>query len=252
MEKRFQQLQRQLAAHIRDPEHNPAPEGVEDARLKVYKRLFFNNIVGFTSSAFPALSELLGEERWEVMNRAFYSQYRCHSPYFNEISAEFLKFLSDYDDGSDEGSFVYDLAHFERMKAELSVSCERADAQGLAPDGDLLDNIPVLSPLTRLGVYRWPVHKAAEDGRFPDAPEPTRLLVWRIPDSNRTRCMTCNEVGAALVESLRERDDSGAAHIRAALEHAGCAVNDAAVAGGRAMLEDLREKEIIVGVRRRS
>jgi hypothetical protein len=40
----FQQKQYAFAAHIRDPEQNPAPAGVEDRRMAIYRELFFNNL----------------------------------------------------------------------------------------------------------------------------------------------------------------------------------------------------------------
>ena len=40
----FQQKQYAFAAHIRDPENNPAPSGVEDRRMAIYRELFFNNL----------------------------------------------------------------------------------------------------------------------------------------------------------------------------------------------------------------
>ncbi|MGA0002453.1 MAG: putative DNA-binding domain-containing protein, partial [Steroidobacteraceae bacterium] len=38
------ELQRCLAAHLRDPEGSPPPPDIEDRRLAVYRDLFFNNL----------------------------------------------------------------------------------------------------------------------------------------------------------------------------------------------------------------
>ena len=35
----FQDMQYAFAAHLRDPAHAPAPEGIEDRRLAVYRSL---------------------------------------------------------------------------------------------------------------------------------------------------------------------------------------------------------------------
>ena len=40
----YARAQKQFAAHIRDPEHNPAPEGIEDRRMAIYRGLFYRNI----------------------------------------------------------------------------------------------------------------------------------------------------------------------------------------------------------------
>ena len=40
----FQRKQYEFAAHIRDPDRVPAPKGIEDRRMGVYRHLFFNNL----------------------------------------------------------------------------------------------------------------------------------------------------------------------------------------------------------------
>ena len=47
IENKPDRLQSQLnsfAAHIRDPENQAGPAGVEDRRMDIYRQLFFNNI----------------------------------------------------------------------------------------------------------------------------------------------------------------------------------------------------------------
>ncbi len=51
----FQQKQYAFAAHIRDPENNPAPDGVEDRRMAIYRELFFNNLHNLLGSTFPVI-----------------------------------------------------------------------------------------------------------------------------------------------------------------------------------------------------
>ncbi len=65
----FQQLQHAFAAHIRDPDSQPAPEGIEDRRMTIYRDLFFNNLVKLLAGTFPVLSKIMGDERWRVLIR---------------------------------------------------------------------------------------------------------------------------------------------------------------------------------------
>jgi hypothetical protein len=51
----FQKKQFAFAAHIRDPEHNPAPGGVEDRRMAIYRELFFNNLHNLIGTTFPVI-----------------------------------------------------------------------------------------------------------------------------------------------------------------------------------------------------
>ena len=44
MAKSFQDKQYEFAAHLRDPENVPAPDGIEDRRMGIYRELFYNNL----------------------------------------------------------------------------------------------------------------------------------------------------------------------------------------------------------------
>ena len=61
---RFQQVQRIFAEHIKHPNLCTKPVGVGDRHMAVYRDLFFKNIMGFISGAFPVLADILGEQRW--------------------------------------------------------------------------------------------------------------------------------------------------------------------------------------------
>ena len=87
-----------MARYLRDPQGQPAPEGVEERRLKIYRDLVYNNVEGFISGGFPVLRSLYQDEDWHQLVREFIDQHRCHTPYFLEISQEFLKFLMQRDE----------------------------------------------------------------------------------------------------------------------------------------------------------
>lgn len=253
MSKRFQELQKQLAAHIRNPESNPPPAGIDDERLQVYRRLFFNNIRNFTTGAFPILSKLLGDDKWEQLNRSFFSQYRCHSPYFIEISKEFLQFLSNYADDPDT-LFIYELAHFEWTQLDLSIIGDADDAQSDRTQENVnaseeLGRLKLaLSPFARLLNYRWPVHKANFES-MPDEPKETALLAWRDKE-DKVRFIECNAVSAALIDHMQtHRGASGDEHIKAALANAGIEHNNDTFAGGVNLLGDLWQSGAIIEAR---
>ena len=62
-------VQRAFAAHIREPSVYPAPADIEDRRMKIYRELFYKNIEGFISSAFPILRKLYSDTDWHQMVR---------------------------------------------------------------------------------------------------------------------------------------------------------------------------------------
>jgi hypothetical protein len=84
--------QRQFAAHLRNPEKNPAPDGIAEDRLQVYRELFFSSLTSFLDDTFEVLSRLLGDQ-WRPLNRQFFEEFQAQSPYFHRISNEFLSFL---------------------------------------------------------------------------------------------------------------------------------------------------------------
>jgi len=115
-------LQTNFAGHIRDPDSVPAPDGIEDRRMAIYRDLFFNNIVTFLSSNFPVLKTLYSDDDWRSLCREFFTSYRCHTPLFPEIPREFLKYLQDHrQDHQDDPPFMLELAHYEWVELALSL-----------------------------------------------------------------------------------------------------------------------------------
>ena len=96
----FRAAQLDFAAHIRNPERNPLPPDVEARRMRIYVDLFFNNIEGFAASAFPIAKRVLGADAWLALVRRFVDEHGCTSPYFLQISEEFLTFISELPEGA--------------------------------------------------------------------------------------------------------------------------------------------------------
>jgi hypothetical protein len=62
----FTRRQYAFAAHIRDPEHQPAPDDIEDRRMQIYRELFYNNVEGFLSGTFPVLRKIHSDGDWHT------------------------------------------------------------------------------------------------------------------------------------------------------------------------------------------
>jgi len=144
----FQQKQYAFAAHIRDPENNPAPPNIEDRRMGVYRELFFNNLLSLLSRTFPVLTKLHSRKKWRSFIRQFMINHNAQTPYFLEIPKEFLAFLeNEYEADDDDYPFLLELAHYEWAELALSVSEDSNDGQVVDADGDFLDGIPFKSML---------------------------------------------------------------------------------------------------------
>ncbi|NND68688.1 MAG: DUF2063 domain-containing protein, partial [Halioglobus sp.] len=134
-----------MARYLRDPDGNPPPQGVDGRRLKIYRDLIYNNIEGFIRSGFPVLRSLYGDEDWHSMVRQFIDNHRCHSPYFLEISQEFIQFLmEDYSPRPADPPFIAELAHYEW--AELALDIAEEELPPAKQVADTLDAVPALSP----------------------------------------------------------------------------------------------------------
>jgi len=199
--------QLQMARFLRNPEHEPAPVGVEQRRLEIYQDLIYNNIEGFISGGFPILRSLYSDEHWHQLVRVFIEGHRCHSPYFLEISQEFLNFLmQDFVSRDCDPPFMGELAHYEWVELALDVAEQDLPRACGSSAENALSGIPVLSPLAWVLKYQYPVHKIGPDFQPESAREPTYLAVYR-DRSDAVRFMELNGATARLLELVRDNTD---------------------------------------------
>jgi hypothetical protein len=211
----LQDMQREFTAHIRNPAQVEMPPGIESRRMKIYNDLIYNNIEGFISGGFPVTRSLYRDEDWHHLVRTFISQYRCQSPYFLEISQEFISFvMQEHQLSPVDPPFLLELVHYEWVELALDVAEE--ELPELAPElaTDPLSNIPVVSPLAWSLAYSYPVHTLGP-GNEPDAPpaEPTYLVVYR-DRADEVKFLEINAATARLLELVRENGECGADEIR--------------------------------------
>ena len=68
-----------FSAHIRDPDRNPPPAGIDPRRMQVYRELFFNNVSRLLAGNFPVIRKTLADEAWAALVRRFLAR---HMPQF--------------------------------------------------------------------------------------------------------------------------------------------------------------------------
>ena len=245
-------LQTRFAGHIRDPQSVAAPEGIEDRRMAIYRNLFFNNICNFLSGNFPVLKTLFNESDWTRLCREFYTEYRCHTPLFPELPREFLKYLQDHrQNHAGEPPFMLELAHYEWVELALSLDETEIDTTGVDPEGDLLNGIPVMSPLVWPLTYQFPVHRIRADFQPRTVPdEATHLLVWRR-DDYKIKFMQLNEISMLLIQKMKEEAaQSGLELLNAVAGIINHPKPGVVVEAGASLLNELREKQVLLGTRR--
>jgi hypothetical protein len=242
-------LQTAFAGHIRDPENKAAPEGIEDRRMKIYRELFFNNISSMLSANFPVLRKLYDDGDWRELIRDFYSEHRCQTPLFPELPREFLRYLQDVRERRPaDPAFLLELAHYEWVELALSLDeRELADIRAVH-DGNLMEGIPVLSPLAWPLSYHFPVHRISPELQPAQAPqEATHILVYRDRNYD-VNFMLLNDVTRYLLELMQQDCASSG---RQLLQQVAVAIGhsdpERMMAAGSQLLEDLRSKDILLG-----
>ncbi len=245
-------LQQRFTNHVRNPAEVSAPDGIEGRRMKIYNDLIYNNIEGFLSGGFPVLRSLYRNEDWHRLVRDFVVSYRCVSPYFLEISQEFLNFLMHSREPTPvDPPFALELAHYEWVELALDVSTQEFPQDGVDPEGDPVEGIPVISPLAMNLQYRFPVHEIGP-GREPDEPpaQPTFLVVYRNREE-RVRFLEANAATARLLELVAENEERSG---RDLLEQLAAEMNAESVTSvvdfGARMLNEFLEQDVLAGCRR--
>jgi len=191
-----------MARYLRDPANNPPPPGMEPRGLKIYGDLVYRNIEGFIRSGFPVLHSLYEDADWHGLVRLFIDRHRCNSPYFLEISQEFLRFLmQDFPARDVDPPFIAELAHYEWVELALDIAGEELPAE--VPDSDILAAVPRLSPLALSLRYQYPVHRIGPGFRPREPGEGTYLLVYRNR-ADEVRFIELNAVSSRLLEKIRD------------------------------------------------
>lgn len=215
----LRQSQQAFTAHVRDPQRAAPPSGIETRRMRIYQELVYNNLESFIRTGFPVLYSLIDGDDWKSLVRGFLAEHRAQSPYFLEISQEFLEFLQNRQSKfAFLPVFALELAHYEWIELALDVAPEDLPEVGIDPDGDLSTGVPVINPLAWSLAYQYPVHRISS-GFQPNEPlpHPVFLVVYRNR-ADEVRFLEINSVTARLLELLREAFTGRAALARLSTE----------------------------------
>ena len=245
----FKKHQYEFTAHIRDPEKNTVPNGIEDRRMKIYRELLYNNIEGFISSGFPVIRDIYSDKNWHKMVRDFFSNHQSQSPYFLEISQEFIEYLqNERTPQPEDPAGLIELAHYEWVEMALHVSDETIDMDNIDANGDLLTGRPVFSPVAWPLVYEFPVHTMSPENLPEKAPEqPTYLVVYRNR-KDQVNFLEINPVTARMIGLLQDNESyNGMDAIEAIAAEMNHPNPEIVKQGGLSALEELQQYGIILG-----
>lgn len=207
----LRQQQFTMARYLRDPSRHEPPPGIDARRLRVYRELFFNAIENLLASSFPVIRETLGQPRWKALVQAFYSMHRSRTPLFPQVAGEFVDYLESRAGDRTLPPWLHELAHYEWIEQVLWTSDASIPAHDR--DGDLLDGVPLLSPLAVPLAYRWPVTDIGP-GHVPKVPPqmPVTLLVHRDAQ-HEVRFIRIAPLVWQLLTALQSEQGTGREHI---------------------------------------
>ena len=252
MSQDFRQIQQKVASYLRDPSGSPAPDNIEPRRLKVYEDLFYNNMEGFLRGGFPVLHGILDAAgTWHPLVRQFFSSHPCETPYFTEISGEFVGWLQAGSASAGYPPYAAELAHYEWMELVLALEDVPSRATALTRTGDIMKQCPVLNPVSRVLRYQWPVTTLGPGNTDVDPlQEPLHLLMYRDAD-NRVRFMSINLPTAELLSQLSlsaSHPETGRAQLKRLAEKMPGIAPEQVLAFGQALLEDFLRRGVLIGL----
>lgn len=243
-------LQCRFAQSIRDRGVTPAPGGVTDERMAVYRELFLANIESALTSAFPVATRLIDASTWQQMVSTFWREHPSQEPQYPHLSAEFVRWFEREAAvadgllaGFDYPLWLGDLLTWEH--AELASLLAEADAE-LATQ-NLLHQCPQVTCSLQIFQFDWPVHRIGPDYQ-PESAELTLLACYRKPNHD-IDFMELSAPAMLLLSQLQSQPSLAgvehiaclAAHMNLTPEAIGSFVGD--------FLEDLSVRGVIIGTR---
>lgn len=207
--KPFQEYQKEFVNYLRDPENQQRPSYAAKERIKVYEELLFNNVNGFVETAFPVLQSIIPTDDWKPLVRRFFIEHHCASPFFIEISKQFVDFLAASEQPLlSQFPYLIMLAHYEWL--ELSVSV-RDETNG-DPLQEMLDtkSLLTLANTAEPASYQFPVHKISAENAHDEASvtpmtQPVYLVIYRKHGVSEVNFLEVNAVTALACSYLQNR-----------------------------------------------
>lgn len=194
------------------------------SRAAVYRRLVFGTIESTLSRAFPIAAATLGEERWQTLVHAFFSEYPSASPLLWQMPRGLVTYLSEHPERMPaELPFLFDLLRFEWIEIELAMMQDLRfgpPASTAALEDRARESIPLeLNPHHAILELSYPVYLPLDDPRRHERGAHT-LLAFRHPESLDVRFIRLSPMHRVVVELLRFGPSTGEEQ-REALKEAG-------------------------------
>ncbi|PMG76282.1 DUF2063 domain-containing protein [Shewanella sp. 10N.286.51.B7] len=241
----FIDTQQSFMDYIRDPS-NPLPDGLTLERMTVYRELFFNNVDGFVSGAFPVLKSLYTDDAWRKLIQAFFVSFDCKTPIFIEISQEFIAFLQTcYQTVDYDPAFMVELAHYEWLELYIATVFDNENEQPLS--AEMITELPLsLSSKATVTQYHYEVQHISVDYQPTEPSEQAySFCVYRDVD-DEVVFLQLNPLTAQVLGFISQTDNCYLSDIIGWLQTSYPQMSSEALSNGcLQMLQQLAEKGII-------
>jgi hypothetical protein len=238
-------LQAAFAAYLRDPMNCPAPEGIEERRLAIYRRLFFGNLSNLMAKNFPVLRRMLDDTEWDRLIRELMVDHRSQTPLFPEIGSEMVRFVAEAGhQWLEKRPWMAELVHWEYLETVARLHEAEVKMPPNAPE-NLLNCRIFLNPTLQIARYTWPVHQIGPDF-VPCEPldQPINLLVYRRSD-DQVAFERVNDLSLRLLQLAQNCAVNSVRELLHALANeAEIEPPDPIIEGGQAIVRHLIEREI--------
>lgn len=239
----FVALQQQWTAWLRQPDTAPMPK-VEARRLAIYKELFFNNVSSFVENTFPVVKQHLPSQQWKLLLKDFFALHCCQSPYFYDISHEFLQFLATQHTVLAQYPWLTELAHFEWIELAADMADEPLP---LFVSGDFWQSIPVITPYAWPLVYQWPVQQFEQTKCAPE-PQLTCFILHRNQNED-VQLMQSNAVTLNLLQTLQQNHTQTGKELFIDLANTLKMDSETFCQAGQVIVDEFLQANILLGVR---
>ncbi|WP_432745178.1 putative DNA-binding domain-containing protein [Methylobacter sp. G7] len=201
----FQELQRQFLAHLRNPEQQPLPTGFDQQGAAIYVDLLYNKFNDSLTTCFPVTNAILGETAWQQLLKDFIAEHRCLSPYYRQIPDEFVQYLQNERQVTDDSPFLPELAHFEWIELVLSIAEVAPMVTETLSDKQLMEAVLVFAPVIKLLHYVWPVQQINPAYQTKEPPSVATHILGFRDAADQVQFIALNPATASLVFQLQNQ-----------------------------------------------
>ena len=182
----------------------------------------------------------------------FFAHHQSESPYFKDISKEFLDYIqNEREPRPEDPAFIQELAHYEWLEIYLTFIDIEPDLTNVDTAGDLLNGIPVLSPLVQVHSYSFPVHKLKPGFKPTQADEKPNFLMVHRDKQDKVSFLELNPITAMLINMISETNTkTGQELLDDIVDQTNPPNPETVYTGGIQTLKLLRTKEIVLGIRK--